>query len=475
MSLAEQVRTLLATIAPPSSVRRRVLRFGYRAVHSLSELLGCRGLPRGDEAIPQHLQAMPSMIRPSGADRIGPRQVLVIDHRLPTPDRDSGSFRMMELIRAIQLRGHLVTFVPNNEAVFSPYLEDLERAGIEVIYPPHYRSTEEYLSRFGREFRLAIIARADVAHRHMDTVRTHAPQARVVFDTVDLCFVREERQARISGDESLQAAALLRKEQELRLARSADITLVVSAIEKAVLEAECGPDVDVRILSNILPVETRTPPGYDKRRDILFIGGFDHQPNVDAVLFFAHEIFPLVRQRIPSVVFHVIGPYPTPAISALASGSIHILGFVPDVKPHFDRARLSVAPLRFGAGVKGKVNQSMSLGVPTVVSRVAAEGMYLTHEVDAMIAEGPEQFADAVVRLWSSPDLWRKISENGIRSLERHFSVLAATRPIEELLAWAGLPATVKIQEERGHERARSRSRTEGGSSSGSSTVRIAS
>lgn len=145
------------------------------------------------------------------------------------------------------------------------------------------------------------------------------------------------------------------------------------------------------------------------------------------------------------------------------------------MKPHFDRARLSVAPLRFGAGVKGKVNQSMSLGVPTVVTPVAAEGMYLTHEVDAMIADGAEHFADAVVRLWSSPDLWRKISENGIRSLQRHFSVLAATGPIEELLAWAGLSATVKFQEERGHERARSRSRTEGGSSSGSSTVRIAS
>lgn len=124
-----------------------------------------------------------------------------------------------------------------------------------------------------------------------------------MFDTVDLCFLREERQAQIAGDESLKAAASLRKEQELRLARSADLTLVVSAIEKAVLEAECGPEADVRILSNIHPVETRTPPGYDERRDILFIGGFDHQPNVDAVLFFAHEIFPLVRERIPAPVF----------------------------------------------------------------------------------------------------------------------------------------------------------------------------
>ena len=470
MSLAEQFRPLLATIAPPSSVQRQVLRFGYRTILSLSGRLPSR---RAAGAFEPPAEATTTQLT-AAVPRVA-RQVLVIDHRLPTPDRDSGSFRMMELIRAIGSRGHLITFFPNNEAVFSPYLEDLERAGVEVVYPPHYASAEEFLSKYGHEFRLAIIARANVAERHMDTVRRHAPQARIVFDTVDLCFLREERQARISGDGSLQAAASLRKEQELRLARSADITLVVSAIEKAVLEAECGIEADVRILSNIHPVATSPPRGYDERRDIVFIGGFDHQPNVDAVLFFAHEIFPLVRERIAGAVLQVIGPYPTPEISGLASDRIKILGFVPDVKPYFDRARLSVAPLRFGAGVKGKVNQSMSLGVPTVVTDVAAEGMYLTHEVDAMIADGAEHFADAVVRLWSSPDLWLKISANGIRSLHQHFSVEAATRPIEELLAWAGLSATVKIEEERGHERARSRSRSEGRSSNGSSTARIAS
>jgi glycosyltransferase involved in cell wall biosynthesis len=475
MSLAERVRPLLAALAPPSSVRRRVLRLGYRTIRSLRELLSQRRLARAVGAIPQNPEAAAATIRPAGAQRIGPREVLVIDHRLPTPDRDSGSVRMMELIRAIARRGHPVTFIPNNEAVFSPYLEDLERAGVEVVYPPHYQSTEEFLSKYGHEYRLAIVARADVAERHIDTVRRHAPQAKIVFDTVDLCFLREERQAQIAADASLQATASLRKEQELRLARSADMTLVVSAIEKAVLEAECGPDVDVRILSNIHRVATSKPPGYLERRDILFIGGFDHQPNVDAVLFFAHEVFPLVRKRLPGVVFQVVGPYPTPAISALASESIHVLGFVPDVKPIFDKARLSVAPLRFGAGVKGKVNQSMSLGVPTVVTSIAAEGMHLTHEFDTMIADRPERFADAVVQLWSSPELWRKIARNGLCSLQKHFSLEAAARPIDEILAWAGLSATGKIEEERGHERARPRSRVESGSGSGSSTATVAS
>jgi O-antigen biosynthesis protein len=192
------------------------------------------------------------------------------------------------------------------------------------------------------------------------------------------------------------------------------------------------------------------------------------------VLFFAREIFPLVRECLPDVVFEVIGPYPTPEISGLASESIHILGFVPDVKPLFDKARLSVAPLRFGAGVKGKVNQSMSLGVPTVVTSIAAEGMNLAHEVHSMIADEPKGFAQAVVRLWSSPDLWRKISKNGLLNLQEHFSVEAAAGPIDELLAWAGLPrASASIEQERGHERTRPRARIESGRGHGSTTAGI--
>ena len=274
------------SVAPPTSLRRRLLRFGYRTIRSLPQLISWRRAGGAVAASVSH-----SEIRAARAQR----RVLIIDHRLPTPDRDSGSFRMMEMIRAIGQRGNLITFFPNNEAVFSPYLEDLERAGVEVVYPPHHASAEEFLSKYGHELRLAIIARADVAERHMETVRRAAPQAKIVFDTVDLCFMREERQAQVVGDAGLQAAAGLRKEQELRLARSADITLVVSQVEKAVLEEECGSHVDVRILSNIHPVVSLKPPGYNARRGIVFIGGFDHQPNVDAVLYFANEIFPLVR------------------------------------------------------------------------------------------------------------------------------------------------------------------------------------
>ena len=158
-----------------------------------------------------------------------------------------------------------------------------------------------------------------------------------------------------------------------------------------------------------------------RRRDIVFIGGFDHAPT-STPSSTSPEIFPRVQERIPEAVFQVIGPASDAGDLRLASPQHSYPGLRRRTSNRSSiNARVSVAPLRFGAGVKGKVNQSMSFGVPTVVTSIAAEGMYLTHELDAMIADDPERFADAVVRLWTSPELWRTVSQNGLRNLARTF------------------------------------------------------
>jgi O-antigen biosynthesis protein len=366
------------------------------------------------------------------------RQVLVIDHRLPSPDRDSGSVRMMELIRAIRHRGHHVVFVPDDLNAWPGYLEDLQFIGVEVIHTPYFGSVAEYLRQHGPEIDLAIISRRDIAAKHMTSVRRFAPQAKIVFDTVDLHFLRCERQALLEQGESQNHSLAISKQQEHRLAMRADMTLVVSPIEKAILEREC-PGIDVRILSNIHQLEEIKMPGFDGRSGLIFIGGFQHPPNADAVLYFVREILPRIRSRLPDVLFQVIGPDAPPEVVQLASPNIEVLGYVPDVKPMFHRARVSVAPLRFGAGVKGKVNQSMALGLPTVVTTIAAEGMYLVHEHNAMIADDADGFADAVVRLHTSRELWQRLSAQGLECVKEHFSVEAASKPIDELLEWAGL------------------------------------
>jgi glycosyltransferase involved in cell wall biosynthesis len=348
---------------------------------------------------------------------------------------------MVEIIRVILAHGHRVTFIPDNFLVWRPYFEDLQSMGVEVVHSPASESVADYLRGHGEGIDLAVISRAGIAARHLETVRSLAPGARLVFDTVDLHFLREERAAGLAQDPALVNGLAERREQELGLVRRADLTLVVSKVEKEILEREC-PGVGVMVVPTIYPIDPAEPPGFDGRSDIVFIGGFAHAPNVDAVLYFAREILPLVWARIPGAVFKVVGPEPPPEILALQSPLIHVLGHVPDVSPIFDRAIASVAPLRFGAGVKGKINHSMALGVPAVVTSLAAEGMYLEHEQDAMIVDDPAEFGDALVRVSQSRVLWERLSQNGRRSVREHFSVEAAARSIDAMLAWAGLTST---------------------------------
>ncbi len=374
-------------------------------------------------------------------------RVLVIDWSLPRPDQDSGSFRMMEILKAIRASGNHVAFVPADMAYNAPYARNLQRIGVEVAYQPFYPSVPEYLEQHGQEFELVIVSRADIASRFVEPVRRSAPRAKLVFDTVDLHYLREERAAELLNSTRLRNVARRRKRQELVLASQCDATLVVSPVEQAILEREC-PEIDVRLLSNVMDVPRDEPPGYDSRRHLVFIGGFGHAPNVDAVVYFVGQILPLVLERLPDLVLQIVGSDAPDRIRDLAGTNIQVLGYVPEVKPIFDRAWVSVAPLRFGAGVKGKVNQSMALGVPTVVTPVAAEGMHLVHEHNSMIADDPASFADSIVRLCTSRELWERISANGRENVREHFSVESASRQIDELLAFAGLGSRLSPREE---------------------------
>jgi len=168
----------------------------------------------------------------------------------------------------------------------------------------------------------------------------------------------------------------------------------------------------------------------------MFVGGFQHTPNVDAAKWFVQEIWPLVRQQLPDARFHLIGSKAPDDIRALGEEEgVQFHGFVPDIEPFLDNCRVAVAPLRFGAGVKGKVNLSMSYGQPVVATGVATEGMQTRHAVDVLNADEPEAFAKAVVTLYRDKDLWEKLSGNGLKNVERWFSFDAARQNVEKALS----------------------------------------
>jgi GT2 family glycosyltransferase/glycosyltransferase involved in cell wall biosynthesis len=364
--------------------------------------------------------------------KTGKRRVLVIDHHLPMPDRDSGSLRMFQILSILHRLGHHVTFIPDNLADISPYADELRKRGIEVIHYPHTKTIRDYLQREGATFDVVILSRCDFARKHISDVRQHAPQSRVIFDTVDLHFLRQDREADLVGDAELKRQAEEQCDLEYDLIDQADETWVVSPAEQELLRL-ARPQNAIEVVSNIVDVPGSAVP-FSIRRDLLFIGSFQHPPNVDAILYFTREIFPLVRRELPGAKFFIIGDKAPPEVMAQADEEVIVAGFQPDVSSYFNNIKLSVAPLRYGAGVKGKINQSMGFGVPVVATSIAAEGMNLRSGEDILVEDEPARFAVALVELYTSEALWNRLSANSVVRTRELYSTEAARAQLERLL-----------------------------------------
>jgi GT2 family glycosyltransferase/glycosyltransferase involved in cell wall biosynthesis len=361
----------------------------------------------------------------------GRKNILVIDHHVPKPEHDSGSLRMFQILKLLHQLGHRVTFLPDNLANILPYTGELQKRGIEVVYHPYVKKVREYLASHGSSFDVVVLSRCDFAHRHIADVRLHARQARLIFDTVDLHYVREVREAQLTRDPEVRQRAEEKRQLEHEMIEQADETWVVSPVEQRLLREE-WPSKSIQVVSNIVDIPgSRT--SFTLRRDWLFIGGFQHRPNIDAVLFFVQKIYPLVSRQLRDAKFYIIGDKAPPEIVALATDRIIVTGLQRDVRPFFDTVKLSVAPLRFGAGVKGKINQSMAFGVPVVATSLAVEGMELTDREDILVANEPEDFARALIELYESGELWERLSENGIRRTRELYSPDAARKKLEFL------------------------------------------
>jgi len=338
---------------------------------------------------------------------------------------------MFQILRILHELGHRVTFIPDNLANIPPYGDDLRKRGIEVVLRPHIKDMTNYIESHGRKYDVMILSRCGTAKKHIAEVRLHAPQSHVIFDTVDLHFLRAAREAELTKKVESRTQAREAQQQEYAVINEADETWVVSVAERELLLQDL-PGKQIEVVSNIVDIQTTTTAFAD-RADFLFIGSFLHPPNVDAVLYFAREIYPLIAQHLPTAKFYIIGDKAPPEVVALASKNVIVTGAMPDVRPFFESVKLSVAPLRFGAGVKGKINQSMAMGVPVVATSLAVEGMLLTDREDILIADAPQDFANAVVELYTSEKLWTKLSDNGVNTTNVLYSKAAAKKQLAQL------------------------------------------
>jgi O-antigen biosynthesis protein len=362
---------------------------------------------------PENREVAPRRLRPKPT-------ILIIDTLVPAYDKESGSYRLFNIIKILQHLGYHVIFLPDYGHEQEPYTSELESMGIEVLYFTHEQSDwQERLEHRLGVIDLAWVCRPELCAKYFPILQKR-PAIKALYDTIDLHFLRLKRQWELSTHKTPEQAEEWQEMQvmEVTAAQAADLTIVVTDVEKRILE-ELNV-TNVQVIPNIHQIYNRPVPKFSDRAHILFIGGYYHTPNIDAAIWLCQEIMPLIWAKHPEIHLTLLGSNPSPKVKALKSDRVSVPGYIKDVEPYFLNHRVFVAPLRFGAGMKGKIGHSLSYGLPTVTTTIGAEGMGLSSGFDAMIGDRAETFAEYVLQLYTDETLWSHISHNAIKAVQQY-------------------------------------------------------
>jgi GT2 family glycosyltransferase len=373
-------------------------------------------------------------------DRAPVGHVLYIDADSPTPDQNAGSSYSINIIRILNEFGFRVTFVPESNFIHrGKYTDTLQAMGVEAIYAPYFNTVCDVLIEKDGDFELVVLCRAEIANRYLDLVRQLAPGARIVFNTVDLHFLRETREAELLEQPELLERARKTRDAEIASIRKADATIVLTDQEAGIVRRE-APGALIHVMPLVLDPDElcRAAPSaapFSARSGVIFIGTYQHAPNVDAVAYFVRSIWPLVQERVPTAVFRIVGSGVTPEVQALAGKGVEVVGFIDDLDALLAQCRVAVVPLRYGAGMKGKILTSLRAGLPTVSSSIGIEGFALTPGEEILVEDDPYMFAEAVIRLYTEEAMWTRLSQKTLEFAHKNFSFDRSRDLLRQLLS----------------------------------------
>ncbi|PST84876.1 glycosyl transferase [Pedobacter yulinensis] len=343
------------------------------------------------------------------------RKLVFIDSYLPRFDRESGSYRVWQLLNMMQELQLKIVFVPGNGQPEAPYYKMLCDAGIEVLL--RYRGKRHFYAQVKAACKAAawVWACRPELNRRFSFVRNGRPELQWIYDTVDLHYVRMEREGVLHQNAKVLKQADKYKELELKLARAADVTVCITATEQQVLQQQGISNTTV--IPNIHLVRHENGLPFQQRAGLLFIGSYDHTPNRDAAKWLVKEIMPLVWRSEPDVTLTLLGNNPTAEIRSLAEARVVVPGYIADISAYFQQSRVFVAPLRYGAGMKGKIGQSLEYALPIVSTSIGVEGMNLEAEQQVLVANDAQEFAERILELYRSEALWQRIHDNAIGAM----------------------------------------------------------
>ena len=355
--------------------------------------------------------------------------ILVVDHYVPHYDKDAGSRTMWQYLLMLQELGFKITFVGDNFYKHEPYTSILENAGIEILYGPYfYHNFRDWLEQNGHYFDFVYLLRPHISIKYIDDVK-HFTSAKIFYNGTDFHFLRMQREHALSKDENLLPAIKEMEAQEIYLFEQADCVLTISDFEKSYFQ-DRFPDWDIKVIPTFIYKETfplSLNDNFDDREGILFVGGFSHAPNLAGVKWFLAEIWPNIISKMPSLKFYIVGSNMPEEVLLLQNSQVIPKGFVEDheLEALYNSVKTVVAPLTFGAGVKGKIIESICQGVPTVTTSIGAEGIIDGESVLA-IRDDAQGFAEAVVSLCSDSVKWYENRKKAILFAETYFSYDAA-------------------------------------------------
>lgn len=358
------------------------------------------------------------------------KRALVASYYAPQVDRDTGSRRVMALVDALLEAGWHVSFA-SVHSDRGRYERALQQKGVAI----HDGSAglDEVLR--GARFDLAVLAYWPVAERYLPAIRRVTPETRVVVDSIDLHFLRYARQLLGSGSRVLDDEFGREMAGEINTYAAADGVLAVSDKEAQLVDDLTGePD-----LTWAVPLGVHLPAAVapcEVRRGSVFVGNFQHAPNVDAVAFLCQEVLPHLDPAIVGThPVYVVGSGMTEQVRRLGDGvpGVRMVGWVPDLEPYLQRARVALVPLRHGAGVKGKLLEAMAAGTPAVSTTVGIEGLDVVDQEQALVADSADAFAAALQRLLTDDALWTQLARGGRSLVERRYSQATSRRRFLDL------------------------------------------
>lgn len=365
----------------------------------------------------------------------GKQIILVVDHYVPTFDKDAGSKTTFQYLKMFLKKGYVVKFLGDNFLHEEPYSTVLQQMGIEILYGADYvAGIWEWFDKNGPYINIAYLNRPHIATKYVDYIKEHTDM-KVIFYGHDLHFLREFREYELTGDTQKKQDSDYWKSIEFTLMRKSAVSYYPSNVEVDAIHAQ-DEEIPVKAITAYVYEDflESLNRDFEKREGLLFVGGFAHPPNADAVLWFAREVFPLIREKMP-VNFYIVGSKVTEEIKALEQdgSGIIVKGFVSEeeLSSLYRTCKIVVVPLRYGAGVKGKVVEAIYNGAPIVTTSVGSEGIPGVEEV-LLVEDKPRDFADAVVNLYYDNEKLAELSEKTQDYIREYFSIDAVWNVVRE-------------------------------------------